>query len=201
LNPKHEPTQLEKIMSAAKRSIAIAHTTRGKQFRPTAPTIERVDGSHISIKWYRDDPVDWAIQVQASPDGEWDFETAVPGSQRSATGFGTPYAVRIVGRDAEHNPVTDVSSVLVLNDLPDKHIVLSYDSGEDELSWTFDGANPAKWEIVNSTDGGLTYPNVEFLDGAATNDAPEYDSGQWKMRQANSDDSPASAWSNVAIKS
>jgi hypothetical protein len=182
-------------------SIRTATITRGRRVAITAPVISKIDGSTFSIYWPGPSPFDWAVQVQATPDGEWDFETAVSGGERTATGFGTPYQVRIVGRDAGHNPVTDVSNVLVLNPLPDKHIVLSYDPVEDELSWTFDGPAPAQWEIVNSTDGGVTYPNQEFIAGDATNEAPEFDTGQWKIRQANADNSPASAWSNVVVKS
>jgi hypothetical protein len=163
--------------------------------------IIKQDGTHFSILWRGTLPEDWAVETQGDESGTWDIETVVDGTEMLVTLTGTPYSARVVGRDASHNPVTDVSNVLILNPLPDKNIVLTYDPVEDELSWTFDGPAPAQWEIVNSTDGGLTYPNVEFVDGAATNDAPAYDTGQWKMRQANSDNSPASAWSNVAVKS
>jgi hypothetical protein len=166
----------------------------------TAPLLSQISETEIGIHWQGIKPFDWMPQVLAAPGGEWEITTAVPGNARSFVIVNMVYQVRLVGRDASHNPVTDVSNVLILN-LPDKHIVLSYDPVEDELSWIFDGAAPAQWEIVNSTDGGLTYPNQEFVDGAAMNDAPEYDSGQWKIRQVNSDNSPASAWSNVAVKS
>jgi hypothetical protein len=166
----------------------------------TAPVLTQISETEIGIHWAGIKPVDWMPQVLAAPGGEWEITTAIPGTAHSFPIPNTVYQVRVVGRDKLHNPVTEVSNVLTLN-LPDKHIVLSYDPVEDELSWIFDGAAPAQWEIVNSTDGGLTYPNQEFVDGAAMNDAPEYDSGQWKIRQVNSDNSPASAWSNVAVKS
>jgi hypothetical protein len=173
----------------------------GKRVETGSPLITKIDGTHFSILWRGPRPLEWAVQTQGAPDGEWDINMVVAGSLSVVLLTSAPYAARIVGRDADKNPVTGVSNVLILNPLPDKHIVLSYNPVEDELSWTFDGPAPAQWEIVNSTDGGVTYPNQEFIPGSATNEAPQYDNGQWKMRAANADNTPASAWSNVAVKS
>ena len=102
-----------------KKPLITVHVRRGGNVKipatPTAPVISRIDGGHFSIFWPGQKPVDWAVQVQAEPDGEWDIATIVAGNVRLVALTGAPYAARIVGRDSEHNPVTDVSNVLILN--------------------------------------------------------------------------------------
>jgi hypothetical protein len=166
---------------------------------PTAPVIAKIDGSKFRITWLRVKPAAWAVQAQGEPDGEWDIATVVSGSQTIVTLSGSPYQVRIVGRDAEHNPVTDVSNVIVLNVpvVPVTNIVLTYDGSFDVASWTFDGDQPQQWEIQYSQDGGTTWPTNEFLPGNGTNTAPSLEPGKMRVRAANADNSPASDFSNV----
>jgi hypothetical protein len=137
------------------------------------------------------------VQAQGEPDGEWDIATVVSGSQTIVTLSGSPYQVRIVGRDAEHNPVTDVSNVLILNPpVPPTNIVLSYDGSTDEASWTYDGDAPPQWELSYSQDGGATWPTVSLLDGSANNDAPEVEPSLMRIRALDAGNLPISDFSN-----
>ena len=102
-----------------KQRLTTVHAMRGKNVKipavPAAPVIEAIDSSSFSILWLGPNPFDWAIQTKGSADGEWDFSRAIDGNARTSGSVGNPYAVRIVGRDAERNPVTDVSNILILN--------------------------------------------------------------------------------------
>jgi hypothetical protein len=102
-----------------KPRLKSVHGMRGRSVEvpatPTAPAIVKIDGSHFSIVWPGINPFEWAIQVQGEEGGEWDFDHAITGTARTSDDVGNPYAVRIVGRDADRNPVTDVSNILILN--------------------------------------------------------------------------------------
>jgi hypothetical protein len=160
-------------------------------------TIIKLDGSHFSIIWRGSLPLEWAVQSQGEPGGIWDVETVVDGDVMLVGVTGAPYAVRMVGRDAGHNPVTDVSNVLILNPpVPPSNIVLSYDGSTDEASWTYDGDAPAQWELSYSQDGGATWPTVSLLDGSASNDAPEVEPSLMRVRALDAGGSPISDYSN-----
>jgi hypothetical protein len=164
---------------------------------PTAPVITRIDGSHFNIIWRGSLPLEWAVQSQGNQGGIWDINTVVAGNVMLVGVSGSPYAVRMVGRDAGHNPVTDVSNVLILNPpVPPSNIVLSYDGSTDEASWTYDGDAPAQWELSYSQDGGATWPTVSLLDGSANNDAPEVEPSLMRIRALDENNSPISDFSN-----
>jgi hypothetical protein len=160
-------------------------------------TIIKLDGSHFSIIWRGSLPLEWAVQTQGNQGGIWDINTVVAGNVMLVGVTGSPYAVRMVGRDAGHNPVTDVSNILILNPpVPPTNIVLSYDPGPDEASWTYDGDAPAQWELSYSQDSGATWPTVSLLDGSANNDAPEVEPSLMRVRALDASSSPISDYSN-----
>jgi hypothetical protein len=161
------------------------------------PSIVKIDGGHFSIIWRGSLPLEWAVEAQGEPGGIWDVETVVAGNVMLVGVTGSPYAVRMVGRDAGHNPVTDVSNILILNPpVPPTNIVLSYDPGPDEASWTYDGDAPAQWELSYSQDSGATWPTVSLLDGSANNDAPEVEPSLMRVRALDASSSPISDYSN-----
>jgi hypothetical protein len=102
-----------------KQRPTTVHGVRGRSVEvpatPTAPIITAIDASTFSILWLGPNPFEWAIQVQGEEGGEWDFDHAIPGTARTSDDVGNPYAVRIVGRNEGHDPVTDVSNILILN--------------------------------------------------------------------------------------
>jgi hypothetical protein len=160
-------------------------------------TIAKIDGTHFSIIWRGSLPLEWAAQTQGQQGGTWDINTVVAGNVMLVTLSGTPYAVRMVGRDAGHNPVTGVSNVLILNPpVPPTNIVLSYDPGPDEASWTYDGDVPAQWELSYSQDSGATWQVGSLLDGSASNDAPEVEPSLMRIRALDENNSPISDFSN-----
>jgi hypothetical protein len=160
-------------------------------------TIVKLDGSHFSIIWRGSLPLEWAVQSQGNQGGIWDINTVVAGNVMLVGVSGSPYAVRMVGRDAGHNPVTDVSNVLILNPpVPPSNIVLSYDGSTDEASWTYDGDAPSQWELSYSQDGGATWSTVSLLDGSANNDAPEVEPSLMRIRALDENNSPISDFSN-----
>jgi hypothetical protein len=179
-------------------SIRIANVPRGKRVASSSPVITRIDGTHFSILWRGIRPLEWAVQTQGEQGGEWDINTIVAGNLTQVALTGAPYAARIVGRDAGHNPVTGVSNVLILNPpVPPTNIVLSYDGSTDEASWTYDGDAPAQWELSYSQDGGATWPTVSLLDGSASNDAPEVEPSLMRIRALDAGGSPISDYSNT----
>jgi hypothetical protein len=162
-----------------------------------SPSIVKIDGGHFSIIWRGSLPLEWAVQTQADAGGIWDINTVVAGNVMLVGVTGAPYAVRMVGRDAGHNPVTDVSNVLILNPpVPPSNIVLSYDGSTDEASWTYDGDQPAQWELSYSQDGGATWPTVSLLDGSSSNDSPEIEPSLMRIRALDASGSPTSDFSN-----
>jgi hypothetical protein len=159
-------------------------------------TIVKLDGSHFSIIWRGSLPLEWAVQTQGNQGGIWDINTVVAGNVMLVGVTGAPYAVRMVGRDAGHNPVTDVSNVLILNPpVPPTNIVLSYDGSTDEASWTYDGDAPAQWELSYSQDGGATW-QVFTQDGSSSNCAPEVEPSLMRIRALDAGGSPISDYSN-----
>jgi hypothetical protein len=159
-------------------------------------TIVKIDGTHFSIIWRGSLPLEWAVQSQGNQGGIWDINTVVAGNVMLVTLSGTPYAVRIVGRDAGHNPVTDVSNVLILNPpVPPSNIVLSYDGSSDSASWTYDGDAPAQWELNYSQDSGATW-QVFTLDGTSSNCAPDVEPSLMRIRALDAGGSPISDYSN-----
>jgi hypothetical protein len=165
-----------------KRRIASVEVPRGRNVTvpvtPTAPVITKIDGGHFSIVWPGINPFEWAIQVQGEEGGEWDFDHAITGSARVSDDMGNPYAVRIVGRNEGRDPVTDVSSILILNPTPfvaPHNIVATYDSSRDELSWTYEGSQPDGWQVQFSQDGGATWPFTQNVAGVAAAVAPDYE--------------------------
>jgi hypothetical protein len=141
--------------------------------------------------------LEWAVQSQGNQGGIWDINTVVAGNVMLVGVSGSPYAVRMVGRDAGHNPVTDVSNVLILNPpVPVTNIVLSYDVTTDEASWTYDGDQPAQWELSYSQDSGATWPTISLLDGSSSNDSPEIEPSLMRVRALDVANLPISDYSN-----
>jgi hypothetical protein len=95
--------------------IKIANVPRGKRVASSSPVITRIDGTHFSIIWRGIRPLEWAVQTQGEQGGEWDINTVVSGNLTVVLLTSAPYAARMVGRDADHNPVTGVSNVLIMN--------------------------------------------------------------------------------------
>jgi hypothetical protein len=165
-----------------KPRLKSVHGVRGRSVEvpatPTAPVISKIDGGHFSIYWPGIKPFEWAVQTQGEPDGEIDFWNAFPGNQSVIEVTGSPYAVKVVGRDADHNPVTDVSSILILNPPPfvaPHNIVATYDPGPDALSWTYEGSQPDGWQVQFSQDGGATWAEDQTVAGNDTNVAPNHE--------------------------
>jgi hypothetical protein len=162
-----------------------------------APFIVRFDGTHFSIIWRGSLPLEWAVQSQGNQGGIWDINTVVAGNVMLVGVSGSPYAVRMVGRDAGHNPVTDVSNVLILNlPVPPTNIVLSYDPGPDSATWTYDGDAPAQWELSYSQDGGATWQVGSLIPGSASNCAPDIEPSLMRLRALDAGGSAISDFSN-----
>jgi hypothetical protein len=161
------------------------------------PAITRIDGTHFSILWHGKPPLEWAVQTQGEEGGEWDINTVVAGNVTQVTLTGAPYAARMVGRDADRNPVTGVSNVLILNPpVPPTNIVLSYDVTTDEASWAYGGDAPAQWELSYSQDSGATWPTISRLDGSSNNDSPEIEPSLMRVRALDAGNLPISDYSN-----
>jgi hypothetical protein len=112
---------------------------------------------------------------------------------------GAPYAARIVGRDADRNPVTGVSNVLILNvpvPVPPTNIVLSYDPGPDSATWTYDGDAPAQWEPQYSQDSGATWQVGSRVPGGSSACAPDVEPSLMRIRALDAGGSPTSDFSN-----
>jgi hypothetical protein len=160
-------------------------------------TIAKLDGQHFNIIFRGSLPLEWAVQSQGNQGGIWDINTVVAGNVMLVGVTGSPYAVRMVGRDAGHNPVTDVSNVLILNPpVPPTNIVLSYDPGSDSATWNYDGDQPAQWELSYSQDSGATWPTVSLLDGSNSNCAPDVEPSLMRIRALDASSSPISDYSN-----
>jgi hypothetical protein len=77
-----------------------------------------------------------------------------------------------------------------------RNIVLSYDRGLDNATWTYDGAAPPQWELSYSPDGGVTWPMVVRIGGGSNSMPPDLEPSLMRVRAVDAANAPISEFSN-----